>query len=195
MGLSIHYSGRILRSELLPELIGEVEEIVKVYNWPYHIFKSHFRGVISGRKDDYNNEIYGISFTPPDCETIPVCFLSNGLFSDDIHLELFGKSKNIKERKYLYMLSVKTQYAGVEIHRFIIQLFRYLNKKYFADFKMIDEGNYWETNNEEVLEANFKKYNLLINSFSSAFENYPILPDENIETYVLRLLNSISRNK
>jgi hypothetical protein len=194
MGLSIHYSGRISKPELLPALIEEVEEIVKIYQWPYDVFERHFPPDTFGKKE-YNDSIYGISFTPANCETIPVCFLSNGRISDIFHLDLFGRSKNPKERKYVYMLSVKTQFAGIEIHSFIIELFRYLNKKYFAGFKMIDEGSYWETHDKELLEFNFKKYNMLINAFSSALENYPMLPDENVENYVLRLLNYISKNK
>jgi hypothetical protein len=93
------------------------------------------------------------------------------------------------------MLSVKTQFAGIETHKFIIQLFRYLKDKYFADFKLSDEGEYWETNNDDVLKANFRRYNELLDNFVSAIENHPIRPDEDIEQYFLRVMKSIQENK
>jgi len=86
------------------------------------------------------------------------------------------------------MLSVKTQYAGVELHQFVIQLFRYLNKKYFADFKLTDEGSYWETNDLVLLQTTFKKYTNLINGFASALEYIPVQKGETIESYFERLL-------
>ncbi len=82
--------------------------------------------------------------------------------------------------------------SHVETHQFIIQLFRYLNKKYFTGFKLIDEGEYWETNDETLLKKNFKRNADLINSFVSAHENFPILPGETTEEYLERLIKTIA---
>ncbi len=194
MGLSFHYSGRIAKPELLHELIKEIQDISNVYHWKYTIYESVFPEN-SVLKANYNKNIYGISFSPPNCEPIFISFLSTGRMSSPSHLTFFGKTKVQTESEYLYMISVKTQYAGVEIHQFIIQLFRYLSKKYFADFKLTDEGQYWETNNEDILRANFTKYAELITGFASAIECYPILADENIESYLERLLKQIHDNK
>lgn len=194
MGLSFHYKGRIAKSELLPHLIDEIQDIANAYKWEYNIYERCFPHDSFGKRT-YNQEVYGICFTPPHCETIPICFLSNGKMSSDLHLQFFGKTETREEQDYLYMLSVKTQYAGVELHQFIIQLFRYLNKKYFAGFELTDEGNYWETNDIEVLKANFKKYNDLISGFSSALECVPLEHDESIENYFLRVLKIIQRGK
>lgn len=187
MGLSFHYSGSIANPELLPRLIDEIQDIAKVYNWKHNIYERQFPENAFG-KPEYNQNIYGICFTPPNCETISICFLSNGRMSDHPHLKFFGKTEDQPEREYLYMLSVKTQYAGVELHKFIIQLFRYLNTNYFADFKMSDEGQYWETNDVALLETTFKKYTELINGFASAIESYPIQSGENIESYFERMM-------
>lgn len=194
MGLSFHYSGRIARPEKLQDLIEEVEDIAKAYNWKYTVFDRQFPEGTVG-KPTYNQNIYGILFTPPECETIFICFLSNGRMSSPVHLEFWGKTDQQEEREYLYRLSVKTQFAGIETHKFIIQLFRYLNGKYFADFKLSDEGEYWETNNDDVLKANFRRYNELLDNFVSAIENHPIRPDEDIEEYFLRVMKSIQENK
>jgi hypothetical protein len=190
MGLSIHYSGCLTEPEFLPSLIDEIEDIVKVFGWRYHIFKRKFPEGAFGLQE-YNKHIYGISFTPAKCETIPVCFLSNGRLSDTAHLEFFGKTDSQPENKYLYMLSVKTQYGGIEIHQFIIKFFRYLSKKYFSQFKFTDEGGYWESNDIEILKINFEKYQQLTDNFAGAIEKFPIQCDESIESYFERLMNQL----
>ena len=161
MGLSFHYNGKISKLELLPELIDEIQDIAKAYNWKYFVFDRQFPNNTC-EKEKYNQNIYGINFTPTGCETISICFLSNGRMSDVLNLRLYGKTDIQNEHEYLYMLSVKTQYAGIETHQFIIQLFRHLDKKYFADFNLQDEGQYWETNDLEILKSNFKKYTNLL---------------------------------
>lgn len=161
MGLSFHYNGKISKPELLPELIDEIQDIAKAYNWKYFVFDRQFPNSTC-EKENYNQNIYGINFTPTGCETISICFLSNGRMSGALNFMLYGNTDVQSEHEYLYMLSVKTQYAGIETHQFIIQLFRHLDKKYFIDFNMQDEGQYWETNDLEILKSNFKKYTALI---------------------------------
>lgn len=194
MGLSFHYSGRIANPESLPELIEEVEDIAKVYGWKYFVFNRQFPDNTI-MNFEYTDSLYGICFTPTNCETVDFCFLSNGRMSSAAHLQFWGQSDDPKEKEYLYLLSVKTQYAGIDVHLFIIHLFRYLNEKYLADFKMSDEGEYWETNDENVLKKNFKRYTELIDGFASAIQNQPIKADEDIETYFLRLMKQIKDQK
>jgi hypothetical protein len=194
MGLSFHYSGRIANPASLSDLIEEIEDIAKVHDWKYFVFDRLFPEDVIG-KQAYNQRIYGICFTPPNCETVDICFLSNGRMSSAAHLQFWGKTEVQEEREYLYMLSVKTQYAGIEIHQFLIQLFRYLNAKYFADFTMSDEGEYWETNDLTLLKTNFKRYTELIDGFVSAIESIPIKAGEDIESYFLRLMKEINDKK
>lgn len=194
MGLSFHYSGRIANPDSLADLIEEVEDIAKVHGWKYFVFDRQFPEDTIG-KPDYNQRIYGICFTPPNCETVDVCFLSNGRMSSATNLQFWGKTDGQAEMDYLYMLSVKTQYTGIEIHQFLIQFFRYLNDKYFADFTMSDEGEYWETNDENVLKKNFKRYTELIDGFVSAIESIPMKAGEDIESYFLRLMKEINDKK
>ncbi len=193
MGLSIHYSGSIINAELLPELIEEIKDIVSIHKWDYFIYERLFPNN-SLSKSGFNNNMYGISFSPPKCEPIFICFLSNGRLGNPSRLQLYSDSDSIEKREFLFMLSTKTQYAGVEIHQFIIQLFSYLNTKYFIDFKMIDESCYWETNDETILKLNFKKYNDLMDHVESSINNCPKMTNESIEGYFERLLIQI-RNK
>lgn len=194
MGLSIHYSGKFKKGASLPQMIEEVEDIAKIYKWKYFVFDTDFPAQ-SLEKESYNQRIYGINFTPPECETVSLTFLSNGRMSSLSHLRFFGKTATQAEQEYLYMLSVKTQYAGIEIHKIIIHLLKYLNEKYFSELEVIDEGEYWETGNEENLRLIFERYDDLIRSFTSAVENFPKKEGESFEAYFSRLINKIRRWK
>ncbi len=167
---------------------------VEVCKWKYTIYEEEFPSD-NDVEDSDNGNIYGISFTPPECETVSLCFLSNRKMSSPVLLMLYGKTNDRSEHEYLYMLSVKTQFAGVEIHKFIIELFRYLKKQgYFETLEVTDEGKYWETGDENLLKEIFKRYVDLLDNFTFAVEHIPIKSDESYEEYFERLVNMI-RNR
>lgn len=190
MGLTIHYNGKFNENASLPEMIEEVKDIAEIYNWQYTIYEKQFHAA-SFDNDSFNDEIYGISFTPPESETVCLCFLSNGRMSGPAQLKYFGNSATESEKKYLYMLSTKTQYAGSNIHKLIVHLLKYISKKYFKEFNVIDEGSYWETEDEKLLEDTFKRYNDLLDSVGFALENVPIKSNETFEEYFTRILGQI----
>lgn len=194
MGLSIHYSGRIKDAASLPLLIEEVKEIANTYGWEYRIAESVFPDNTLN-DHEYLSPIYGISFTPPECETISLTFISNGVMACSSGIYLFGNSKNATERDYIYRLFAKTQFAGVEVHALIINIFRYLSKKYLSEFKMNDEGEYWETGDEDVLREKFKEYDALLDNFMLSFQTFPIEKGEDLMNYFDRLLEHINRLK
>ena len=86
------------------------------------------------------------------------------------------------------MLSTKTQYAGIKIHMLIIHLLKYLSNKYLQTFRLTDEGKYWETGDEKLLEDSFKRYNDLLNSVEYALDTFPMKTGETMEKYLSRLL-------
>ena len=190
MGLTIHYNGKFNEKASLQEMIEEVKDIAEIYNWQYTIYEKQFHAAFFDN-DSFNDEIYGISFTPPESETVCLCFLSNGRMSGPAHLKYFGNSADESEKKYLYTLSTKTQYAGSDIHKLIVHLLKYISKKYFKEFNVIDEGSYWETGDEKLLEDTFKRYNDLLDSVGFALENVPIKPNETFEEYFTRILGQI----
>ena len=77
--------------------------------------------------------------------------------------------------------------AGIEIHKLLIKLFKYLDKKYQLSLNVIDEGNYWETDDEEVLKEQFRIYNSLIENFALAIESTSIHNSETLEEYLIRI--------
>ena len=193
MGLSIHYKGKFNRNASLNEMINEVKDICEVYKWEYHIFETKFSK--SGFTKTYNDNIYGICFTPPGCETISLEFLSNGRMSSIVNLKCFSSPEQKKYKKYLYFISVKTQYAGIKIHVLVIQFLKYLSKKYFLNFNVSDEGKYWETGDLEILKKQFKLYNALIDDFSLGLQTIELQEGETIEDYIKRLANKIHSNR
>lgn len=190
MGLSIHYSGSFNPSSSLEEMINEVADIAEIYRWPFHVYNSLFDSKIG---DAVDKEIYGISFSPPGCETIPLCFLSNYRMSNSALVNFFGSASGNYNEYILYSISIKTQFADKGVHMLIIKLFKYLSEKYFCNFQLSDESQYWETGDEKIAEQNFKLYDDLLDEVSHAFENFPIKDEETIQAYFERVLRWVHR--
>lgn len=193
MGLCFHYKGKLKKPQSLKKLIDEVSDICIANKWEFNVLEERFP------KDTFSiepskNSIYGICFTPPKCETITLTFLSNGRLCAFYNLEFNKHLEKLEDDKYLYYLSVKTQYCGPEIHKILISIFDYLSKNYFEDFEFTDEGQFWETRDEKLLVEIFNRYTNLINSFGSVLEHIPIFKGETMETYILRMAEIVKKN-
>ncbi|WP_269241354.1 hypothetical protein [Flavobacterium limnophilum] len=64
----------------------------------------------------------------------------------------------------------------------------------FPNNTFTDEGQFWETRDEKLLEEIFNRYSNLINSLSSVLEHIPILEGEPIEDYILRMTEIVKKN-
>lgn len=192
MGLSFHYSGTFNPTASLSEMVGEIEDIARIYKWKCTVYNVDFpsEDYPDGNHDD---KLYGISVTPPNCETFSLCFLSNRRMSSSSRLKFYGSSTSEDVKRLLYMLSVKTQYAGHQVHMILIQLLRYVGKKYLQELNVLDEGNYWETNDESQLIEIFKKYNRLLDHFTTAFESFPVNEGETIAQYFDRMIAYVNK--
>ena len=195
MGLTIHYHGRINDKLKLPQLIEELEEIARVHNWEYQIFENEFplKSISKGIKKaatptKFDGLLYGILLIPPGSEPVSFTFLQNGKMCGPMQLQNWGDSTKAKERKYLYMNFTKTQYAGPEIHKMVIGLFRYIVDHYLKDFEMIDEEEFWETNDEKLLHENFRRNTALINGFVNALKTNAKHDEEDVETFIIRVI-------
>ncbi len=188
MGISIHYKGKLKSEDSLPDLIEEVKDIAKIHHWNFHIFEQVFPENHFG-KHTFDGEFYGITFSPPECEPVQLTFISNGEMRSpwipevDNHFEEDPSLSNL--------IFTKTHYAGPTTHKLIIHLFDYLSKKYFSEFRMIDEAQYWETRDEQLLLKNFKVLDRLINAFGKSIESNSMKPDESFEEYILRIAKEI----
>jgi hypothetical protein len=193
MGLSFHYKGKLKKPQSLKKIIEEVTDICNANKWEFTIFEEDFPNnafTIEPNRDS----VYGICFTPPKCETVHLTFLSNGKLCAFYNLELNKRLEKLEDDTYLYFLSVKTQYCGPEIHKILISIFDYLNRNCFEDFEFTDEGQFWETRDEKLLEEIFNRYSNLINSFGSVLEHIPVLEGESMENYILRIAEIVKNN-
>lgn len=165
MGLSIHYSGTIRSTTQIPQLVAEVQDVCAIFGWPYHV------------ADDEN--INGISFTPPECETLCLTFSPNG--------ELVSRLLLLYNIHPATTISVKTQYAGIAVHKAIIKLLWHLSKTYLAHFELQDEGGYWESGDEAVLQKQFELYNTLLKEVKTALTDFKSSPEDTPQTLAERL--------
>lgn len=187
MGMTFHYSGRIRKAASLQDMIDEVQDIARINGWEHHSYNRVLPGVDIG-SEVFNDQMYGISFMPTGSEPVWLTFLSNGRLSTPDLLQLYGKPENSADRKNLYLVSTKTQFAGISTHKTIIDLLKYIDKKYLADFKVYDEGQYWETGDEKILEEIAKRFSTALDIFGDAVEKNERLPNESYEDFFRRIL-------
>ncbi|HEX9152343.1 MAG TPA: hypothetical protein VF842_09685 [Flavobacterium sp.] len=170
-------------------MIEEVVDISRANQWEFHVFEQAFPSH-TFTLDSFNDSIYGICFNPPNCEVVCLTFLSNGKMCAFYNFAPSKDSGNESDDNYL---SVKTQFAGPEIHKQLIKIFDYINKIYFENFDLTDEGNYWETKNDQLLQDTFEKYTNLIDGFDSLLDTIPIGEHETIEAYLIRIAESTNK--
>jgi hypothetical protein len=74
----------------------------------------------------------------------------------------------------------KTQFAGAETHILLCKLLKYLEKKYFAEFEVIDEGGYYHTGDASRLAEKLAFLSYIIENAANAPLNEIIkpLPDD-----------------
>jgi hypothetical protein len=174
MGLSIHYSGNIKKYSLTNKLIKETTDICNSLSWKYHLI------------DD--KKFKGIIFSPPDCEPLCLCFMKNRRMCSPLTWQFRSSlKKNGLNPELIYTTSTKTQFAGFEAHVAIIKLLRYLSEKYFSEFKLIDEGGYWETDDKKVLKKEFDRYNFLMDAVSDVLSNMNFISGEKPESLADRI--------
>lgn len=177
MGLSIHYSGTIKDRSLVPRLGAEIKDICESLGWDYHYFEADEKGPLEGAY-----------FAPEECEPLFLTFTPEGrLLSPISQITREMLVQHGLDPELIYTISTKTQYAGIDAHVAIISLFRYISKKYFSHFEMTDEGKFWETNDLEVLQAQFAAYERAIRNFADALQSIEGVPGESAGSLASRI--------
>jgi len=197
MGLSIHYTGIIRNYAIIENLITECEDICKSLEWDYHIWekKNNSNDHIHLNNPAFINyttsDLKGISFTPKDSETVSLVFFPSGILCSPVKLMYNDPATN---NLMVETVSVKTQYAGMDVHLTILKLLQYFKDKYFSLFELSDEGMYWETKDLEVLKKQFARYDFIVDSMKNALKDFKALPGETPESLADRL-EELLKNK
>lgn len=189
MGLGIIYNGKFKADMQLEDMIEEIREFAEANDWGYKIFEPNFDIIHS--TDNYD-ELFGIILRPPVCEAVQFTFSVDRLMCSYTYVKLFDSDPRMKDMKR--MLFTNTQYAGIEVHKLIIDLFRYISNKYLDDFTLTDEGQYWETNDEDILTEQFKAYTQFTDMIELGLTAIPFLPGETMDTYIKRVVKKIHEN-
>ena len=191
MGLTIYYKGRFNPKASLSEMIDEVCDISDIYKWKCHVFETKFPKGSLG-KTGFNENIYGLVVSPHEkSEGVWLCFLSNGTLGNPVMLEHWLKTKNKKDKRLIYGNFTKTQYAGPDVHKVVIDLLRYLSKKYFREFHLEDEAMYWETGNEKLMRQTFEEWGALMNSFAVSLQAIKPKKMESLERVIKRAAEKV----
>lgn len=178
MGLYIYYSGRIINEALMAPLIAEVSDICKTLEWETQVY--------TGINDE--NQLSGVSFAPEGSEPVFLTMLPGGRLCSPVNLMCGDLYDGIQfDKELMYTSGTKTQYAGPSAHIAIIKLLKYIAYKYLEDFKLTDEGNYWETGDENKLYAQFEKYNFLLDVVGDALCGIVTEPGEKIDSLAERI--------
>jgi hypothetical protein len=147
MGLTIHFQGKLVSDEQYEKLITCAKDFAEENQMPW-VPLNNENGSLLRYKDgdfyEYNGTIKGIVIQPGlNCEPF---FLQ---FDKDLIIHQF----------------CKTQYADISIHILLIDLLRQI-ESCFAELIVIDEGEYWETDDINLLQKHFDKNQSAIDKLS-----------------------------
>lgn len=140
MGITIHYKGKLNSVDDIGSFCEEMEDITKSMDWKCSTF-------------DFDNKskvpLKGVIIGPHEkSEPLPFMVDKNGFLRNPFMLEI---SKDNDE--FTWFNHIKTQFAPIEIHIAVIKLLKYIQQKYISNLDVYDEGDYWQTGDENILKG------------------------------------------
>ncbi len=162
MGVTIHYRGTLEEPERIRDLQLELADIAKSMGWEHSILDDdwtvppnavlvHEQGsaTIKGHLG-----LKGISILPGGGgEALSFFVDAAGRLRSIMDMILQREGRTTPENVWV---SVKTQFLSLDIHVWIVGLLKYLQKRYFSDLRVNDEGGFWETGDRAALEAKMR---------------------------------------
>jgi hypothetical protein len=171
MGLTISYRGTLRNPDEVESIVEDVVDICLEIGW--HFMPIHRSGIMPTQ---------GIMITPAGSEPIWLTFLTNGKMYDPSHFIYTTRPDlevvNEEMRKWIF---TKTQYAGVYTHMAIIKFFRYLSMKYFKEFELRDQSQYWETDDESVCLVQFDEFDEVMDRMTGLLESDEDMDEEDLD--------------
>ena len=153
MGVTIHFEGKLKSQKDFDEVIEKARDFAKRRSSDI-IHLNNDKKLLKRVKDEkdwaYEGTVKGIQIQPHDN-------------SDPLILE-FDKDLYIQE-------FCKTQFSDISTHIDIIQFLRDI-ESHFDKLSVIDEGEFWETNDIKLLEQKFEDFFV---AFDNAIQKNPKL--------------------
>jgi len=184
MGITIYYKGKLKDLSNLDRLKDDLKDFAQIMDWKWDELDEDFDGpddahleIEEGRAQIKGHlPLKGLSLRlHSDCESFSVYFDKEGNLTDPVMYVFKKEGRFDSENAYL---SVKTQFAPPEIHIAIIQLLRFLKKRYIPNLEVIDEGGYWETSDKTELENRLQLINEGLDKLERLFSEISVEDEE-----------------
>lgn len=165
MGVTIHYRGTIDEPERIRDLQRELADIAKSMGWEHSLLDDdwtvppnavlvHEQGsaTIKGHLG-----LKGISILPGGGgEALSFFVDADGRLRSIMDMILQCEGRTTPDNAWV---SMKTQFLTPDVHVWIVGLLKYIQKRYFSNLEVNDEGGFWETGDRAALEAKMRLLN------------------------------------
>ena len=174
MGITIHYRGRLNDPSEVDAVLGFVQQmaVAKGWSWTYIDDWDGGADAQAARAAEDNPEIADntalkgfVLEVDSKCEAVPLLFDASGYLRSPFSFS--GSCSAVKGDT----IAVKTQFAAPEAHIQIVDLLMELKYRHIADLEIMDEGEYWETNDRALLEKNMDKLKMHMDFLSEALQS------------------------
>lgn len=157
MGITIHFKGQLKSPDTYDELLELAQTTASAKAWSVEPIASDHVTLLRVTDDEqdwnYEGPVKGaVLHVHPDAEPLRL------EFDQDLYIQEY----------------VKTQFAGPAAHIAIIDLLRQI-EPLFLDFRVDDEGEYWETEDESVLEEHIVNCRDLIEDLRAQHPNSSVM--------------------
>ncbi len=148
MGVTIHYGGSIKSIDLVDELVDEMVEVCNANNWKYQLIDTKTHETVD--PNDTLPHLKGIAFGIDEAESVWFTFDHYGMLLSPM-VAMFQQHEPEQTKGMDHHAFTKTQSAGPDYHIKIVNIMKYVSNKYFKDWSVKDESEYYETENREHL--------------------------------------------
>jgi len=153
MGITIHFEGKLKDEGSFNKVMTSSREFADEQGWPYSDISEEEVTLqrVKGEEDwNYVGPTRGVEIQPHDN-------------SEPLRLE-FDKDLYIQEY-------VKTQFAPQEVHILITKLLKSFEPE-FSSIEVIDEGEYYETGDDSVLNNHREKFFETLDEYLAQEDKY-----------------------
>ena len=171
MGVTIHYRGTMDDPRQIEDLQRELADIAACMDWKTHLLDDDWDVPPSATLEHGERGatikghlgLKGISLIPPENgEALSFYVDANGHLRSII--DMIWQSEGLSDIGWCF---TKTQFVGPDTHIWIVGLLKYLQKRYFSNLEVSDEGEFWETGDRATLEAKMHLINEKMNELQT----------------------------
>ena len=165
MGVTIHYRGTIDEPARIRDLQRELADIAKSMGWKHSLLNDDWavppdatlvHGQGSAEVKGHLG-LKGISLLPGGGgEALSFFIDAAGQLRSIMDMIQQCEGRSTPDKAWV---SVKTQFLSPDVHVWTVGLLKYLQKRYFSNLEVDDEGGFWETGDRAALEARMRLLN------------------------------------